>query len=389
MRARTFLAIASWVVFLSSGVHAGDSVLYSVTTSESHSGIPVVKTQVFKTEIFAVDAETGKQRLVFSDANVSFFLMPGGRLRGGIVAAGGKIFAEGIEPVQSAAHTPKFDPAAPAAIYELSTDGSGQARKVFDTVRGEQSVNCGSQFLNSSGSEIGSVNYLQGKYYLVVCDTATGKLLRNSQLKYGSEERRGWRFGSISRIGWMTDDKRIFFTIELAGDSDDAWWDHAGSPVGTHVLGPDADTGVRLAPEAALHPRIVGMQPSDESAAVLIGTLPDGGYLLQDYEGDTNGAGGPYFYELDLASKTQKIFPLRVDGDLGSFHLSHSGNRLVLMATQKEIAKQPSFASIATLSVWIMDLESGKQRKLLSFPPHDETHGADGPWVNLIGWLGN
>ena len=33
----------------------------------------------------------------------------GGGLRGEIVAVGGKIFAEGIEPIRSAAGTPKFD----------------------------------------------------------------------------------------------------------------------------------------------------------------------------------------------------------------------------------------------------------------------------------------
>jgi hypothetical protein len=30
---------------------------------------------------------------------------------------------------------------------------------------------------------------------------------------------------------------------------------------------------------------------------------------------------------------------------------------------------------------------SGKQTKLISFPPYDETHNAGGPWINLIGWL--
>jgi hypothetical protein len=74
----------------------------------------------------------------------------------------------------------------------------------------------------SSGSEFGNINNIDGKFYLIVHNTATGKLLRKSEFKYGSVERLGWRFGSVESIGWMPDDKRIFFTIDLAGDSDDA-----------------------------------------------------------------------------------------------------------------------------------------------------------------------
>jgi hypothetical protein len=375
------LALACCIVF-PAAAQAGESVLYSVRTSEEHSGIPIYKTQVSKTEIFAVDPETGNQRLVFSDANAHFFL------RGTIFAAGGKIFAEGIEPVRSAAGTPRFDPGAPAAVYELSTDGSGQARKLFDVQRGEQGADCSNlTFLNSSGSEFGNIANIGGTFYLMVCETATGKLLRKSEFKYGSEERRGWRFGSVARIGWLPDDSRIFFTIDLAGDRPEAWWTTPGSPVGTYVLEENADSAQRLAPEAALHPKIAGMQPSNDSPAMLIGVLPDGGYLFQDYEADSHGAGGACLYDLDLARETQKIFPLHQDGDPGSFHLSGSGNRLVLMATQRNYQKQPTFSAIQNLSLWVIDLDSGKEWKLVALPPHDVVHGTDGPWVNLIGWL--
>jgi hypothetical protein len=58
----------AWIALLAPAVQAGESVLYSITTSEAHSVVPVTKNQVFKTEIFAVDSETGKQRLIFSAA---------------------------------------------------------------------------------------------------------------------------------------------------------------------------------------------------------------------------------------------------------------------------------------------------------------------------------
>jgi len=147
-----------------------------VTTSEAGSGVPAYKSQVFKTEIFAVDPETGKQRLVFSDANSPFFLLHDGD----IVAAGGKIFAEGILAVQNLAHTPVFNPSGSAAIYELSSDGSGQAREVIDMGSAEQRVKFPSLFFNSSGTKFGNIDQVAGKWSLFVHDTETGKLLRKS-----------------------------------------------------------------------------------------------------------------------------------------------------------------------------------------------------------------
>lgn len=381
------VALACWITSSIARAQSGQSVLYSVTTSEVDSGIPVYKTQLSKTEIFAVDPETGKQRLVFSDANSPFFLMRGGD----IVAAGGKIFAEGILAVQTLAHTPYFDPSAPAAIYELSSDGSGQARKVFDLGNAEQRVNFRSLFFNSSGTKFGNINYVAGKWYLFVHDTETGELLRKSELV-------AWKFGSVENIGWMPDDKRIFFTVDVSGDDPEASWTTPNSPVGTYVLG-EADTTERLAPEASLHPKIPGMQPSNDSSAFFIGSLPDGGYLLQDYQSGPSRDSDTCLYEpglannthaclyeLDLAKKTQRMFPLHVDGAPGAFHLSRSGNRLVFAATKKEYQKQPTFKATSALSIWVLDLPSSKEWKVISFPPRDETRPI-GPRVNLIGWL--
>jgi hypothetical protein len=97
--------------------------------------------------------------------------------------------------------------------------------------------------------------------------------------------------------------------------------------------------------------------------------------------------GGACLYELDLAKKTTEDFPLHVDGDPGSFHLSRSGNRLVLAAARREHTKQPKFTATSTVSVWVMDLGSNKRLKLFSFPPRDEIRGTDRPWCNLSRWL--
>jgi prepilin-type processing-associated H-X9-DG protein len=364
MRRKTALALACWIAFLAPAARArgGESVVYAITSG------PVSRTQLPKTEIFAVDPKTGRQRLVFSDANAPFFM-----LTGAIAAARGRIFAEGIERNSVATGTPALDPGPSEAVYELSTDGSGHARKVFDMASGGHRVDFLSLFFNSIGSEVGNIGFVDGHAYLFVRDTRTGQLLRKSELL-------GWRFGSTENVGWMPDDKRIFFTEAFPGGGPDVSWTTPGSLVGTYLLDADAAPAKRLAPEAELHPQITGMQPSNDSPAFLIGTLPDGGLLFHDYQRGPAG-GGVYLYELNLARRTQKVFPLEAEGDPDAFHLSRSGDQLAFAGIQKE-------GQIAKLaSVWLMEMKSGQQRRLLTFPPEDETHNVGRPWVNLIGWL--
>jgi len=89
---------------------------------------------------------------------------------------------------------------------------------------------------------------------------------------------------------------------------------------------------------------------------------------------------------LDLAKKTQRIFPLRIDGLPGNFHLSPARDRLVFTSVKEEYQKQPRFKAISALSVWVLDFEADKEWNVISFPPRDNTRPM-GPWVNLIGWL--
>ncbi|HVP35231.1 MAG TPA: hypothetical protein VMT09_16515, partial [Steroidobacteraceae bacterium] len=155
------LAVACWIVPAAVRAQSGESVVYSVTTRNTQSGITTDKTQLSKTEIFAVDPETGKQRLVFSDADSPFSLMPGGGQRTGASgAADGRIFAEGVLVMQTPMrHTLYFDPGAAPAIYELSTDGSGQARKAHDIERSPQNTDFSNLFFNSSGTELGHISH--------------------------------------------------------------------------------------------------------------------------------------------------------------------------------------------------------------------------------------
>ena len=98
-------------------VWAGESVLYSITDNSvlyPATNRPVkVSIPESRTDIFTIDTETGKKRLLFSDASAKFFLVPAAR--GGIAAGGGRIFAVAVDR-QDAAN----DPRSAGAVYELS-----------------------------------------------------------------------------------------------------------------------------------------------------------------------------------------------------------------------------------------------------------------------------
>src|ERR1700732_3922187 len=173
MRLWTFLTLG--IVFLCRAVWAGESVLYSITDKSitvlatnraSRMGSPVAES---RTDVFAFDPETGKKRLVFSDANADFLISGE---RGDIIVGGKKMFAFAVDR-QSYANQ-----SGPGALYELSTDGSNKLRKVFDIERGATGSNFRTVFANASGSKIGNINIIGGKTDLSLPGGGGGKHAR-------------------------------------------------------------------------------------------------------------------------------------------------------------------------------------------------------------------
>jgi hypothetical protein len=370
---RRFIFLALGLAFLVTPSRSGESVLYSITDQSlvvlatnraSRAGYPVREP---RTDIFATDPETGRKRLVFSDANAALLLLPW-KSGGSIVAGGKRIFGLAVDRQDYAndAHCTR-------AVYELSTDGSGKARKLFEL------ENSG-VFVSPSGSKIG----YSADTHVVIRDTATGELLRDAEIFNRTIEAEG-----AGVVGWTPDDKRIFFAIRGGLDDDEVLWTTPNSPIGTYVMDLEGGAPRRLASEATLHPKIPDMKPSPDVAADLIGVLPDGQYLLHDSEySPTGDHGAMYLYSLDLAKGAQRIFPLHVEGGPTSFHLSPSANKVVLTVQPRRGAGQSRVTSTPTLDVWVLNLESGVQMKLLSFTDTDVS-GTKGPWLNLIGWLPN
>jgi hypothetical protein len=376
---RRWRLLVCWIVFLAPAVWASESVLYSITDESivalatnraSRVGFPVAES---RTDIFAIDPETGKKRLVFSDANAGFLLLAGKGVAY-IVSGGTSIFALAAERQDYA-----NDPHCARAVYELSTDGSGKAHKIFDL------DNFANLFVNPFGSEIGYMPGDSSETHLAIRDTTTGKLLRDTEIfsrDIGAD--------GASNFHWTPDGKRILFSLSGGFDSDEPFWTAPNSPIGTYVMNEDAGAPVRLAPEGALHPKLPGLEPDPDAAAILIGVLPDGEYLFSDNQYNPTGSTTVpvHLYSLDLGTKTQKIFPLQLEGDGGpaAFHLSPSGAKVVLTAYAGLVGGQLRYGP-STSDVWMLDLKSGKQGKLLSFTDTD-TRGTQGPWMNLIGWLG-
>jgi len=389
---RRLTLIALGLAFLCPSVWAGQPVVYAMTDES----IRVMATNrasgpkhgplipEYKTEIFAIDPDTGGKELIFSDASMPLMLASGNTACGSssILAGGGRIFAMAFDR-QDAANLGASQAA--SAMYELSTDGSGRVRKLFDL----DWPSC--YFASPSGSKIA---YYANSHRLVR-DTTTGKLLLEAEDFSGVKE--VWKDFTPEMVrGVWTADDRILFTLwgDLSNEDDDdqVRWSTPNSPVGTYVMNLDGSNLHRLAPEAALHPKVLDMKPLNDQPAEFVGILPNGQYLFYDSEYSPTGSrNAVYVYSLDLASGTQKIFPSPTEcGWTDLLYLSRSGGKLATVASSQG-CEQRQMGAVRGLPVptpsaelWVVDLRSDKRMKVFSLSYNDVPKGTR---MNLIGWL--
>lgn len=351
---------------------AGEILVYAVSIGET-GRYPRLE----RTEIFAVDPQAGKSRLIFSDAGLDFLLLPAYTGSGEerlMASAGGRIFARGFERKLYTGGWPTF----PAGVYELSTDGSNRARKLFDVEGENGSSNFRNLFLSPSGAKIGHINYLGAKPYLFLHETTTGKLLRKTDLG-------GITLDCFVReIGWMPDGERLFFTLET-GDAD-MTSEESYARAGSYVIKEDGSMPVRLGRDVAGHPQRPGYRPLADLEAELLGELPDSRYLFREYQQKVGSAGGgparTFLYAVDAATKMRKDFPITAQGNLTSFLISPSGRALAFT----EVQRQNETATLIkeTQTVWVLDLETSQERKVFSLSSKPMAL----PRISLTGWLG-
>ena len=356
------------VVFLAQAACAGESLVYAVRTAETKAA-----QALSKTEIFSVDADSGKRKLIFSDANSQILLLPGSDVQSDIVAAGGRIFSRGVERKLYGSQRSDY----PAAIFQLPASPAGKLRKIFD-IENESGMgsNFRNLFISPTGTKIGYMKVCAGKPYLFLHETSTGKLLRKmdmSQMVFDL---------FVSSMGWMPDGEHLFFTLDRSEEDDN--WRLPESQVGSYVMKEDGSGLTRIAPEAAMHPSRPGLQASAVGAAVVLGATRDGRYLVRDFQvGPAAANPGTYVYTLDPLADSQKTLGTETQVELRCFRLSQSGRRVALLATEPK-GDAPG-TSIDSKTVWLFDVESGQGRKLVSFA--SVQYGS--AWIDLIGWLGH
>lgn len=330
------------VISLAAQAAVGQVLLYSQSTGNS-----TMPPRIAKTEIWAVDVQTGNRRVVFSDEGLDWILLPaypGGGERQTMVAAGGKVFARGLPRKIYQGGWPTF----PAVLYELKLDGSNQGRKIFDI---EGNLESGSNFRNlfadPSGARVGYLTYENGKPYLHLRETTRGTLLRRVDLSRTTLD------CLITNIGFVPDGQRVFFTLDT-GD-DDATSKASYARVGSYVMKTDGSPPVRT-----------------ERISNLVAPL----------NGKNLYAGRPpasILYTVDSATKARRTYATTATGVTDFFRLSADGRMAAFIEEQR--AYQP-VATISLVIRWI-DLGSGREQSL----PPVSTKPVVLPWVNLIGWL--
>jgi hypothetical protein len=365
---KRFALLFACGLLLSTATFAADKLVYSVTTGQEGRW-----PRIDKTDVLVLDPQGGQPRMVFSDADAEFLLMTSGeRLT---AAAVGRVFALGVNRKNYQNGFPHF----PAAVYELSTDGSNHAWKIFD-IEGENGTsNFRDLFVSPSGSKIGHINSLGGKWYIILHDTATGKLLLKMDLTPIALD------CFVREIGWMPDGKRLIFTLET-GDVDmtsEASYARAGSYLMPDTGGP----AVRVASNLTAHPKRSGYQPVADTPPTLLGQLPDGGYLLSEFQWKQGPAvrapakATNFLYTVNSTTGSQKDFVANANVMLGSFHLSASGRLVSYVESHGEQRVGPDL--IDNRTVHVLDLTTGKDQNLFSFP----AKLFNLPVTELIGWL--
>ena len=322
---------------------AGQVLLYSLST-----GDPTPFPRIAKTEIVAVDIQTGSRRVIFSDAGLDWLLLPaypGGGERKTMVAAAGRIFARGFQRRNYSGGWPTF----PASLYELKTDGSNQGRKIFDI---EGNLETGSNFQNlfvdPVGARIGYLSYENGKLYLYLRETSRGTVLRRVDLSRIALD------CLVTNVGFHPDGQQVFFTLDT-GD-DDATSKASFRRVGSYSLRIDGSTPLRTA-------RIPGLLAPLSGGRNLYAGRPPSSFL----------------YVTEPAIKTRRDYATSATGVLDFFRLSADA-RMVAFIEEQRVYK-PS-ATISLIIRWV-DLTTGREQYL----PPVLTKPVVLPWVNLIGWF--
>jgi hypothetical protein len=348
--------VCATFVALTQGAWAGEELVYAVVYKGS--GYIAVRT-----EIVSIDLETAEKRLVFSDEKTSIVLLQHLYVFHFPVAGGRKLFAHAA---QRGKHIPS---PGNVSLYELSADGSNSFRRIAP-VSGTESL--GDIFVNSTGTRIGYINRINRKQYIFVHDVVTGKFLHQVDITDMFLD------CFASSIGWLPHSEKLYFSLET-GD------EHVTSEasygrVGTYFMD---ERGEHLTKLSAV-PALEGFRQPE--TVRMIGVLPTGEYVFETMQRKKCSAheqNRTFFAVVKLKtdplsvedisfSPTTKLY----SGIRVSYQLSPSGKYLTA-------ASLPISSSAISYDIWLKDLQTGKERKILLLP----TKGLQGPFLGIVGWL--
>jgi hypothetical protein len=326
-----------------------------------------------KNEIYSISIPDGKASLLFSDAGTQL------EIRGwGSVSGTTKTYAAGLWRGRCTTPTPGY--CGGDGIYELSLDGSNQARRVADGQKqGRRVVDAqmeGRPILNPQATKAA----VQGtdNQSILIYSVADWKLL--ATLDLAKLSRAHCPACTLVSFGWMADGNRLYVELYVAveEDKDEVKADHPGIYI---LSGDGADLGIIPAAIGAF--QLSGYVHNDSIDRHFIGQLPDGRYLFQDYatkQGSPRNQSGPVLVISGADPKLQKYFPLKFG--VGDCYISPSGRYIAYL----ESRSTPDYRSEQHL--WVKDLDSGEEKDLAATPPSNPPSSPQ-PNVALfvLGWM--
>ena len=346
---------------------AAEKLLYAIR-SESLKRYP----DIVYTKIHSDNPDGQESRPPFSDENAPIMLLPRRGLPGYpgevLVSSKNKIF---VHAVEKSLNPGRWYPSK-ASVYELSSDGSNNFRKIFN-VEGEQSLS--EIFVNSTGTKIGYINYLNQKTFIFIHETGGGKLLHKIDMS------KIFLDCFASAIGWLPDGNRLFFTLDT-GDVD-MTSKESYKKVGTYFSKEDGLELLRLPQALFSFPEKKGFG-AHSSTPQFVGGLPDGTYIFREYKfrkGYPGTGASSLIYLVDPITKSKKEIPLRVSENLNWFKVSHKGKYIAF--TEKISSKEGRYEW--SEHIWVKDLVSGEEKRIFTL----DNMPFKGHYLGLVGWMEN
>jgi len=349
------LAAECLLLALAAPLWAGEQLVYAVVYKDTDY-------QASRTEVFSINPETAERQLIFSDEKTPILLLQHLYVFHFPVVGGRSLFVHAAERGKVVPSTGN------AFLYELASAGSQSFRRIAP-VLGEESL--GEVFVNPGGTRIGYVNRLKQRQYIFIHDVATGKLLHQVDVTDTFLD------CFASSIGWLPRGERLFFSLDTADE--DATSEESYSRVCTYLMDERNEHLTKLRVPAR-----EGFWPPE--AVRMIGVLATGEYVFETMQHQRRTKPGPdriLFALTKWNPSSGRVEDIGLSRETGvysgmqaSYQLSPSGKYLAA-------ARPPGSSSTVSDEIWLKDLQTGKERKLLSLP----TKGLEGPFLGLVGWV--